>query len=74
MDLDSEELKKRCLGRDVGRSDDNEEIIDKKLRIYNENTLPVLHKLTEKKLVYKVDSSGTIDEVFQQCCRRVDRV
>ena len=60
----------RCLnrGRETsGRSDDNnEETIKKRLAIYNECTMPIISQFKNDGKIMEIDSSVTIEQVFEQ--------
>lgn len=62
---DNEELVQRLLGRaaEQGRSDDNEEVIRHRLKIYEEETAPLVAIYSERGLVTSIDGLGEIDEV-----------
>ncbi|CAN5227614.1 hypothetical protein BH18ACT5_BH18ACT5_05520 [soil metagenome] len=46
-----------------GRSDDTEETIRSRFRIYEQQTAPLLDIYNERGLVFTVDGLGEIDEV-----------
>jgi adenylate kinase len=60
-----DELVQRLLerGRRSGRSDDNEETIRHRLRVYEENTRPLLDFYRQRGILAEVDGTGTVDEV-----------
>lgn len=62
---DNEELVQRLLGRaaEQGRSDDNEEVIRHRLKVYEEETAPLVAIYSERGLVTFIDGLGEIDEV-----------
>lgn len=62
---DNDELVERLLGRAAkeGRSDDNEEVIRHRLKVYEEETAPLVAIYTERGLVTEIDGLGEIDEV-----------
>lgn len=62
---DNDELVERLLGRAAkeGRSDDNEEVIRHRLKVYEEETAPLVAIYTERGLVTQIDGLGEIDEV-----------
>jgi adenylate kinase len=61
-----DELIRRMLQRAEmeGRADDNEETIQERLRVYAEQTIPVLEYYQESALVSTIDGIGTPEEVF----------
>ncbi len=59
-----------------GRSDDTPEAFQKRLRVYAEETIPVLEYYQERNIVEAVDGIGTPDEVFerlQECVKSPDK-
>lgn len=62
---DSDELVERLLARAAkeGRSDDNEEVIRHRLKVYQEETAPLIALYKERKLVAEINGLGDIDEV-----------
>lgn len=51
-------------GKSSGRSDDNSEVIEKRLLTYEEQTRPVIEKFKALGLVRTVDANRSIDEVY----------
>lgn len=77
LDVDEKELKKRILlrGIDSGRSDDqDEEKINNRIRVYNEETLPVTEYFEKQNKLYKINGIGTVDEIFQNICKVIDNL
>ncbi|WP_120522374.1 adenylate kinase [Arthrobacter celericrescens] len=60
LDLDEGELVRRLLQRasEQGRSDDTEEVIRRRLELYQEETLPVVTAYAERGIVVDVDGGG----------------
>lgn len=52
-----------CGSRLHHRADDNEETIDRRLRIYEMQTLPIADKYQQQSKLHVIDASGTIDDV-----------
>lgn len=65
---DNDELVERLLGRAAkeGRSDDNEEVIRHRLKVYEEETAPLIALYSERGLVTQIDGLGDIDEVTER--------
>ena len=68
LNVDRQELIDRLLkrGQEQGRSDDTLEVIENRIRVYEEQTFPVMdyYKLTGK---YKgVDGTGSIETIFKR--------
>ena len=66
LDVDSELLVARIAGRAKaeGRADDNPESVRKRLKIYDEQTAPVVDYYRQRGLLSVVDGVGTLDEVL----------
>ncbi|GAB5355537.1 hypothetical protein AAMO2058_000214000 [Amorphochlora amoebiformis] len=67
---------KRLLERakTSGRSDDNEETIKKRLRTFNESTMPVLKKVREMASFYEINCARSVEDVFTTVSAIVDKV
>lgn len=48
------------------RTDDTPEVIEHRLRVYEQETRPMIEKYVERDLVRFVDGSGTIEEVAEE--------
>jgi len=55
----------RCGALLVQRSDDRREAIEMRLKVYDEQTAPLVRYYDERRLLSQVDASGTVDVVFQ---------
>jgi len=68
IDVDEEQVVKRIAKRAAleGRSDDTEETVRNRLKVYGEQTAPVVDHYAEKGILSRVLGDGTIDEVFQR--------
>jgi adenylate kinase len=55
----------RCGERLVQRSDDKPEAIETRLKVYEEQTAPLIQYYAHKRLLSEVDASGSMDEVFE---------
>jgi len=62
---DSDELVRRLLKRAEieGRSDDNEETIRNRMRVYRDQTAPLVAYYRERGLLREVEAAGPIDEI-----------
>ncbi len=58
----------RCGGELYQRKDDNEETVGNRLKVYSEQTAPLIQYYTEKGVLINIDGIGTIDEVFARIC------
>lgn len=61
-----EEMERRVLSRNEGRSDDNIETIRKRFKVFNEQTLPVIKHYETIATVHKINGLLPIDDVFAQ--------
>ena len=70
LDVDENALLERIRTRAAetggARSDDNEETLKKRLKVYNDQTAPVLPYYAEKGLLRKIDGMQAIEEVTVQ--------
>jgi len=66
--LDDELVVQRIAGRaaEEHRSDDAEEVVRNRLRIYTEQTAPVVEYYADKGVLSRVLGQGTAEEVFQR--------
>jgi len=69
LDCDQEVCVKRCLGRNQGRSDDNEDSLRKRIVTYTDQTKPIIDKYSASGFVRHVDASKNPDEVFAEICK-----
>ncbi len=71
---DTEEVVARLLKRAQidGRADDNEETIRVRLRVYTEQTAPLLDVYRSRGLLIEVDGLGEIDEVTERLFAALD--
>jgi adenylate kinase len=72
LDVTEEELIKRLLARAAkeGRSDDNLESIKQRLKVYHDQTQPLIAYYEEQGVVKRVPGMGSVDEI-QQRARKV---
>jgi adenylate kinase len=61
MRLDDEEIVRRLLAR--GRKDDKEDVIRNRLKVYREETAPLIAYYQTRGVLTTVDARGTLDEV-----------
>lgn len=74
LKVPNEELLKRLMKRakEDGRSDDNEEVIKKRLKIYRNETEPVIDFYDKKGKLVNIDGFGSVEEVFQRVCNKIE--
>jgi len=67
LTVDTEAIVERLLKRAEieGRADDNEETIRERMRVYEEQTAPLLDYYGGQSLVREVSGMGSMDEVFE---------
>jgi adenylate kinase len=67
------ELVRRLLGRAriEGRSDDTEEVIHRRLAVYDKETRPIVDFYRGKGLLVQVEAEGGMEEVFQRLLNAV---
>ena len=61
-----------CGGNVVQRDDDTEEAIDRRLELYERETVPIIDYYREQRLLEVVDGVGEGDEVFERIMRTVE--
>ncbi len=68
IDVDEEQVVQRIAKRAEleGRSDDTEETVRNRLRVYAEQTAPVVDYYARKGVLSRVLGEGTIEDVFQR--------
>ena len=74
LEVTDHELEKRLLlrGKDSGRPDDaNPEVIQKRIKEYNEKTAPVAGFYKSQNKFTSKDGIGPVDEVFEAICKIV---
>jgi adenylate kinase len=74
LTVDAEEVVERLLKRAVtdGRSDDTEDVIRNRQRVYAEQTAPLVDIYRERGLLVQVDGLGEIDEVAERIYAALD--
>jgi adenylate kinase len=74
--VNQEELVRRLLLRAEleGRADDNEETVRTRMRVYQEQTEPLLAYYREKGLLVEINGVQTVDEVFADLQQAIAKV
>ncbi|MFT3661345.1 MAG: adenylate kinase [Gordonia sp. (in: high G+C Gram-positive bacteria)] len=67
--VDEDAVVGRMLAR--GRADDTEEVIRNRMRVYNEETAPLLDHYADQ--IVEIDGMGTVDEVQQQILTKLGK-
>lgn len=60
-----DEICDRCGDQLVQRSDDRRDAIETRLKVYDDQTAPLVRYYDERRLLSLVDASGSVDVVFQ---------
>jgi adenylate kinase len=65
LEVPEDELVRRLVerGRQSGRSDDTEAVIRNRLRVYDENTAPLVDFYEERGILLRIDGLGSVEEV-----------
>ncbi len=74
LTVDHEELIKRLLnrGKDSGRRDDQDiSIIENRIRVYNNETAPLINYYEKQGKYYAVRGMGSIEEIFERLCHTI---
>lgn len=75
LEVEEAELRKRLLlrGKDSGRLDDqNPEVIQKRIDVYNNETSPVKDFYTAQGKYKGINGIGEINEIFNLLCEKID--
>ncbi len=63
-----------CKVELIQRPDDKEDVVRKRIDIYEEQTAPLREYYKNKGILYTVDASATIDEITENIIRIIDRL
>ena len=76
LEVEDEELVQRLLkrGEVSGRSDDNREVIESRLKVYYDQTAPLKKFYEDQGKLVKIKGSGSIEEIFELIAATVDRM
>lgn len=74
LTADTDEVVRRLLNRAIeqGRSDDTEEVIRRRLEVYEAETAPLINVYASRGLVVMVDGLGAIEEVTDRIIEALD--
>ena len=75
LEVEYEELINRLVkrGLDSGRSDDNFEIINQRIEVYEKQTQPLLEYYKKQNKIESVHGIGSIDDIFADICKVIDK-
>ena len=62
----------RCGGELYQRKDDNPETVEKRIRVYNTQTAPLIEYYEKKGLLFNVKSNTTPEDVFEKVAAKLD--
>lgn len=76
LTVDSEEVVQRLLQRaqTEGRADDTEDVIRRRMEVYNEETAPLISVYRERGLVQEIDGMGEVEDVTKRIFSALDVV
>ncbi|GFP88276.1 ump-cmp kinase [Phtheirospermum japonicum] len=66
FDCPEEEMVRRVLNRNQGRIDDNIDTVKERLKVFAELNLPVIRHYSKKGKLYKIDGTGSEEEIFER--------
>ena len=68
LDVKRQELINRLLkrGKEQGRSDDNMETIENRIKVYENQTKPVMNYYDRQGKARYIDGMGSIEEIFER--------
>ena len=71
--VEEDELVKRILSRGQGRSDDTEEGIKNRLKVYNDETAPVQAYYEAKNQAQEISGIGSVDDIHQRIVELLEK-
>jgi adenylate kinase len=72
IDVPDDVVIERISGRAQGRSDDNPQTVRERLRVYHDETEPLVAYYEDRELLRRVDGSGDPDAVYEQVRRSAE--
>jgi adenylate kinase len=73
IDVPDDVVIERISGRGQGRSDDNPETVRERLRVYHDETEPLVAYYDERGLLRRVDGAGDPEAVYEQVRRSAEQ-
>ena len=58
-------------GEDL-RTDDNLEVLNKRINIYKESTLPIVDYYKNRKILYEIDAMESIEDVYDNILKIIE--
>ena len=71
FDCSAEEMKKRILGRNEVRADDNENTILKRIDVFEKETRPLTPIFEKQGILVKIDCSRTKEKIFEEIKKKL---
>lgn len=62
-----------CSGKLIRRDDDKPEVIQARLKVYHEQTEPLVDYYKAKTNYFQINGEGTIEEIFTRVCEVLDK-
>ena len=72
FDCTDEEMKKRMLGRNEGRADDNEETMKKRIENFEKDTRPIASTFEKDGTLIKINAMQEPDKVFEEVQKAIE--
>lgn len=75
IDISEEEAMQRIMGRSShsNRADDKEDVIKRRIRIFREETFPVIQYYHQQQKFACVSGMAPVDDVFERICQVIER-
>jgi len=77
LTVEHDELIKRLLnrGKDSGRKDDQDiSVIENRIRVYNNETAPLINYYEKQGKYHAVHGMGSIEEIFERLCHTINNL
>ena len=71
IEVSNEEMKKRLLGRNEGRADDNEKTILKRIDVFDKETRPLAPTFEKQGILVRIDCNRTKEEIFEDIKKKL---
>ena len=71
IEVSNEEMKKRLLGRNEGRADDNEKTILKRINVFEKETRPLAPIFEKQGILVRIDCNRTKEEIFEDIKKKL---
>ena len=72
FEVSNEEMKKRILGRNEGRADDNEETITKRLATFEKETKPIVSIFEQRNILIRIDGMKSVEEISDEVAKQFE--